>query len=83
MARKYRRIDGRYRTATLCAGFRGEWDAEPSHALIEAYADGWAWSVPLEPGFRHGQTGQLGDTAHGVLVDGHEGFLFAGKARPC
>ena len=29
----------------------------------------------LQPVFRHGQAGQFGDAAHGVLVDGHEVFL--------
>ena len=27
--------------------------ADDSHTLVEAYADGWAWSVPLSPGLRH------------------------------
>ena len=26
---------------------------EPSHTLVEAYRDGWAWSVPIEPSRRY------------------------------
>ena len=32
----------------------GGWpDLDPSHTLVESYADGWAWSVPLSPHLRH------------------------------
>ena len=27
--------------------------ADDSHTLVEAYASGWAWSVPVAPGLRH------------------------------
>jgi hypothetical protein len=27
--------------------------ASDSHTLVASYADGWAWSVPTEPGLRH------------------------------
>lgn len=45
----------------------GEWISEcgwrlpdPTHTLVEAYTDGWSWSVPLSPTLRHA----------GVMVDG-------------
>ncbi len=44
---QYRIADKRYRTVCLSAMWTGDWHAEPHHALIEAYADGWAWSVPI------------------------------------
>lgn len=53
IAQHSRIIDNRYRTACFGAEWTGQWDAEPTHALIEAYEDGWAWSVPLGPNTRH------------------------------
>ena len=53
LSRGRRRIDHRYRTVAFCAEWTGAWDAEPSHALVEAYAGGWAWSVPLSLNRRH------------------------------
>lgn len=40
-----------HRTVALSAVWRSEgaWDlADPSHTLIESYADGWVWSVPVD-----------------------------------
>jgi len=53
VARQHRRIDHRYRTVAFCGEWSGEWDAEPTHALVEAYDNGWAWSVPLNRNLRH------------------------------
>ena len=53
LAREHRVPDDRYRTVCLAGRWRGVWDAEPTHALVEAYEDGWAWSVPLGPHVRH------------------------------
>jgi flavin-dependent dehydrogenase len=47
--RGFRRIDGRYRTLAIAA----EWDCaawpadQHTRTVVESYADGWAWSVPL------------------------------------
>jgi flavin-dependent dehydrogenase len=47
--RGFRRIDARYRTLSITA----EWDCagwppdEHGRTVVESYADGWAWSVPL------------------------------------
>jgi flavin-dependent dehydrogenase len=35
---------------TSPSGWRG---VEPTHTLVESYADGWAWSVPLSPEVRY------------------------------
>ena len=40
-----------HRTVALSAVWRheGEWPLpDPSHTLIESYADGWVWSVPID-----------------------------------
>jgi flavin-dependent dehydrogenase len=55
--RRWRRdIPGHPRTVALA----GVWTAprgwplvDPTHTLVESYADGWAWSVPLSPNVRH------------------------------
>lgn len=50
VARQVKRVwDARYRTVALCGTWSSAtgWDADPAHTLIEAYQDGWAWSVPL------------------------------------
>jgi flavin-dependent dehydrogenase len=49
--REGREPDPRTATLALLARFRmrGGWrDAEPGHTLVESWADGWAWSVPLD-----------------------------------
>jgi flavin-dependent dehydrogenase len=45
-----RRYEEGHRTVALaCAWTRRAWPVpDPSHTLIESYADGWAWSVPLD-----------------------------------
>lgn len=54
-AKNLRRHDAGPRTIALV----GEWrrDAwlipDGTHTLIESYADGWMWSVPIAPGTRH------------------------------
>ena len=44
-----RRYEPGHRTVALVGRWRhDEWPlADPSHTLLESYADGWAWSVPL------------------------------------
>jgi flavin-dependent dehydrogenase len=44
------------RTVALAGVWRARngWPgASDSHTLVASYADGWAWSVPTEPGLRH------------------------------
>jgi len=44
------------RTVALCGIWRNEqgWTLpDASHTLVEAYADGWAWSVPISPSVRY------------------------------
>jgi flavin-dependent dehydrogenase len=51
----FRRKDGPV-TLALAAVWRREGGfpvPDDSHTLVEAYADGWAWSVPVAPGLRH------------------------------
>lgn len=45
-----RRYEEGHRTVALaCAWTRDTWPVpDPTHTLIESYADGWAWSVPLD-----------------------------------
>lgn len=56
IARRFRVKDRRLTTVALSGvwhregGFTG---AEATHTLVEAYADGWAWSVPLSKERRH------------------------------
>jgi 2-polyprenyl-6-methoxyphenol hydroxylase-like FAD-dependent oxidoreductase len=48
-ARGFRRHDAGYRTLAIVAEWESDaWrDDEHSRTLVESYADGWAWSVPL------------------------------------
>ncbi len=44
------------RTVALCGIWRNErgWKLpDASHTLVEAYSDGWAWSVPISPFLRY------------------------------
>ena len=57
----------RYEPGFLTQAFIGEWQRDggwdlpdDSHTLVETYADGWAWSVPLSPTVRQ----------FGIAVDG-------------
>lgn len=56
IARRYRVKDRRLTTVALSGvwyregGFAG---IDPTYTLVEAYADGWAWSVPLSKERRH------------------------------
>ena len=46
----------RSRTIALCGIWHSDagWRLpDASHTLVEAYGDGWAWSVPLSPSVRH------------------------------
>ena len=55
-ARAFRLKETKSRTIALCGVWRNEtgWRIpDPTHTLIEAYADGWAWSVPISAGVRH------------------------------
>jgi flavin-dependent dehydrogenase len=61
-----------HRTVALSALWRsaGGWgDVDPTHTLIESYADGWVWSVPIEPGLR----------AVAVMVDPRTSALVRGE----
>ena len=56
LSRAYRVRPRNSRTVALC----GVWRSEPgwrlpdaTHTLVEAYADGWAWSLPLSRTVRH------------------------------
>jgi flavin-dependent dehydrogenase len=56
IARAYRVRPKNVRTVALCGVWRndGRWKLpDTSHTLVEAYRDGWAWSVPLSPSVRH------------------------------
>jgi 2-polyprenyl-6-methoxyphenol hydroxylase-like FAD-dependent oxidoreductase len=50
-----RRYEPGHRTVALIGHWRrtGAWPLpDPSHTLLESYADGWGWSVPLGPDTR-------------------------------
>ena len=50
-SRAGRRLEDGHRTVSLSATWRrpDAWPLpDPTHTLIESYADGWAWSVPLD-----------------------------------
>jgi flavin-dependent dehydrogenase len=56
LARAYRVRPKHSRTVALCGIWRNDrgWRVpDASHTLVEAYADGWAWSVPLSRTLRH------------------------------
>jgi flavin-dependent dehydrogenase len=56
LARQYRITPRNSRTVALCGVWRSPegWRLpDAGHTLVEAYPDGWAWSVPLSPGERH------------------------------
>ena len=56
LARAFRVREPKSRTIALCGVWRNEtgWKVpDATHTLIEAYADGWAWSVPISPDVRH------------------------------
>lgn len=56
IARRFRVKDRRLTTVALSGVWRREGGftpAEATHTLVEAYADGWAWSVPLSKERRH------------------------------
>jgi flavin-dependent dehydrogenase len=54
-ARGFRRDGARYRTLAIAAEWESHgWRAEDqTRTLVESYADGWAWSVPLSATRRH------------------------------
>lgn len=54
-ARNLRRYPAGPRTVALAGEWLAAWWGLPddSHTVIESYADGWMWSVPLAPGLRH------------------------------
>jgi flavin-dependent dehydrogenase len=61
IARRYR-IQGR-RTYALAGDWSNKhgWNMpDPTHTFVEAYSDGWSWSVPVSPTLRQA----------GVMVDG-------------
>jgi flavin-dependent dehydrogenase len=52
IARKgLRRFDAGYRTLAVAADWEcDDWpEQERAHTIVDSYADGWAWSVPLSP----------------------------------
>lgn len=53
--RNLRRYPAGPRTIALAGEWLAAWCGLPddSHTVIESYADGWMWSVPLAPGIRH------------------------------
>jgi flavin-dependent dehydrogenase len=56
LARAYRVRPKNSRTVALCGVWRSDrgWRLpDATHTLVEAYADGWAWSVPLSRTLRH------------------------------
>jgi flavin-dependent dehydrogenase len=56
LSRAYRVRPRNSRTVALCGVWRSErgWRLpDATHTLVEAYADGWAWSVPLSRTLRH------------------------------
>jgi flavin-dependent dehydrogenase len=56
LARAYRVRPKHSRTVALCGVWlsdRGWRLPDASHTLVEAYTDGWAWSVPLSRTLRH------------------------------
>jgi flavin-dependent dehydrogenase len=70
LARKYRQPEPGFRTLALCGIWRGVLPGvDPRHTLVEAYPDGWVWSIPLEAGLRYVtvMTGR-GSTYHAELA---------------
>lgn len=56
LGRSLRLKEPKSRTIALCGVWRNEagWKLpDVTHTLVEAYADGWAWSIPLSPVERH------------------------------
>lgn len=56
IARRFRVKNERLTTVALSGVWRSDGgfrDFDPRHTLVEAYADGWAWSVPLSRELRH------------------------------
>lgn len=50
----HRSYDRANATIALCGRWKsGDWGlADDTHTLVESYRDGWAWSIPTEPGVR-------------------------------
>lgn len=54
LARKYRLPQSGFRTLALCAVWRGVCPGvDPTHTLVEAYDNGWVWSIPLAGDLRY------------------------------
>lgn len=56
IGRSFRVKEKNSRTVALCGVWRSElgWKLpDSSHTLVEAYGDGWAWSVPASPVLRY------------------------------
>lgn len=65
-------VDAHPRTVALTSSWtsaRGWPAVEPTHTLVESYADGWAWSVPLSPEARYLT----------VMIDPHRTDLARGR----
>jgi 2-polyprenyl-6-methoxyphenol hydroxylase-like FAD-dependent oxidoreductase len=82
-ARGWRVYEPELRTVALVGVWRaaGEWPLpDPTHTLIESYADGWMWSVPST---RSLLSGQVPDVARHVaaMVDPRATELAPGTAR--
>ena len=54
--RGHRRLDSHQASIALVGMWSraGAWSVpDPSHTLVESYADGWGWSVPVSPSVRY------------------------------
>ena len=54
--RGHRRLDSQQASIALVGMWSraGAWSVpDPSHTLVESYADGWGWSVPVSPSVRY------------------------------
>ena len=49
LAREHRVKEAGFSTLALCGIWRGAMSGvDPTHTLVEAYSDGWVWSIPLD-----------------------------------
>jgi flavin-dependent dehydrogenase len=77
--RGWRRADARYRTLAIASEWEcPDWpDAERTLTLVESYASGWAWSVPLSATRRQctvmieGRPAPAGSAGKGALEERH------------
>jgi flavin-dependent dehydrogenase len=75
IGRNLRRKEKNSRTIALCGVWRNDkgWKLpDASHTLVEAYGDGWAWSVPVSPEVRY----------VAFMVDPRETKMVRGRGLP-